>query len=225
MKKRAFPLKHSSERGNALFLVLLTVLMVAGVIYFFTQDDDRNRPPNREVKSINSRSITQYADSIAKGVAKMQANNMPIDEIEFYAPTHPHFDEMLEEEAGKNLVFHHAGGGVHYSPVDRDAVEHIVKDSDKFQDRNWHFVQLKMPGIGTKKKDLVAILDNIKESLCERIDQRITGDEEVPEIDAASNELISGEKRIKGHHIMKGKMSFCIKATDHYLYYRILSEQ
>lgn len=224
MNKPLLPLHARRESGNVLFLILLIVAVVAVISYVVTQGGSGHPRPNHNKGAISSASVMQYAKSIKKGVKRLTDKGVALNDIEFYAPIDSHFTEMAETETSKTLLFHPDGGGVTYFPVDSDDVEKRIRSLRRHQNGNWYFSHVKVRRVGTYRKEIVAILDYVKKDTCSEINQEITGNADIPQVDISSDDIIESKRRLKGARI-DGQPSFCVKTLDHYLFYSVLAQQ
>ena len=96
---------------------------------------------------------------------------------------------------------------------------------------NWHFVKADVSGIGTAggtadTRDLVAMLDNVKRTICERINEQITGNTTITTIGSTSTALFADGNALLTGAAVAGKPFLCIKASDNrYIYYHVVAEQ
>jgi len=216
---------RTSQSGNALFLILIAVILFAALSYAITQSNRGGGAPNRETSLISSTTVTQYSSAIRTGVTRLLLRNVEQGNITFEAPTEAAFTS-LSATAAKNNIYHPEGGGVSYSPVDQNTVVAITAGQTATQNDNWHFVEAIVGGIGTGGTDLVAMLDHVKKPICERINEQINGNTTIPVIASASTDLLAaGNSLITGTGI-SGKPFLCVETTgSRYIYYHVISEQ
>lgn len=215
---------RKNESGNALFLILIAVVLFAALSYAITQSNRGGGAPNRETNLISSTTVTQYSSAIRTGVTRMILRNTDPMDITFEAPTEAAFTS-LTVNATRNNLFHPDGGGVSYSQVDINTVNNVVLNQTINQNGNWNFVEAAVAGIGTAANDLVAMLDDIKRPICERINDQINGVPDVPEIASASTAILAQGNALLTGVGVNGKPFLCIKSSDNYIYYHIIAEQ
>jgi hypothetical protein len=214
-------LSSSMEKGNVLFLILVIVAIFSILFYLLSQHEASTPVPNLEKDNISSTSAIQYAKSIEKGVKRLLSHDVKLDQIQFYAPIDERFNQPDIDT--KIQLFHPDGGGVTYYPVDRDAVEKVTKKLAENQNGNWHFFKTGIKDIGDDKPVLIALLYRVKLDVCQNINQQLNGNKTIPVIAGTSGTIIKGDLSLSGAGIDKVS-SQCIKADDHYLYYRVLAQ-
>lgn len=222
---------NRNESGNALFLILIAVILFAALSYAITQSNRGSGAPNRETSLISSTTVTQYSSAIRTGVTRMLLRNVDVPDINFDAPTEGAFTTAAADpDLAKKELFHPDGGGVSYSPVDMNTVNAVVTTQGAKQNGNWHFVLANVSGIGTANGsgtayDLVAMLDNVKKTICERINEQITGSVTIPTIGSASTAILADNNSLLTGSDVAGKPFLCIKSSDNYIYYHVVAEQ
>lgn len=218
-------MQAQKEAGNALFLILIAVVLFAALAYAITQFSGKSGN-GREQGPLASTGVTQYSSAIRTGVTRMLLRDIPIDEIDFTMPPEGGFQGLSDEQARK-MVFHPAGGGVSYAPIDPSIVSTVLTSSESFnskQNGNWHFVRIKVMGIGTDASELVAALDDVKQSVCLGINRQITGSKTIPVINGSSHDILNGTVPLTDF-LIDGQPFLCIKSKDSYIYYHVLAEQ
>lgn len=220
MRKPAKP----SENGNVLVLILVILLVFAGLFFLVSQRDNHVRVPNFQKDSISTISAVQYSVAMEQGVKRLQDKKIPLDQIQFYAPIDEHFNENADEDGARLQLFHPEGGAVVYYPIDHDAVEKLTKTLGEYQNGNWHFVMIRIKGIGGDEPELVAMLYRVKQDICEKINRQLIGKQDIPVVHADSTKIFKGVYRLDGDGI-NGVPSQCIKADDRYIYYHVLAAQ
>ena len=220
---------RQNEQGNALFLILIAVVLFAALSYAITQSNRGGGAPNRETSLIASTTVTQYSSAMRTGITRMLLRNTAISDLSFTAPVDTNFST---ETPTSEMVFHPEGGGVSYAPVDVNTVNNTP--STTFNDRqnsNWYFVETPVEGVGTDEVDLVAMLDDVKEAICQRINEQITGVKDIPAMSAAAAAILadSASEVIAGGvapSSVNGQSFMCVESSDgRFIYYQVLAEQ
>lgn len=215
MKKIA---ERKNEQGNALFLILIAVTLFAALSYAVTQSGrGGSHVASGETALINSSQITQYPAGIRTGITRMLIRGASVDNLDFSAPQDAEYDDDPLNE-----VFHPSGGGVNYQNVIPDTVTNV-------DDAEWVFSDdTTITYMATSEPDVVAMLTYVKEGICAKINESVTGDSSIPDANLSLSSLINGGQVLEGEDI-DGQPFLCV-ATDNgsqkvYVYYHVLVEQ
>lgn len=212
----------SSEKGNALFLILIAVILFAALSYAITQSNRSGGDAARETTLVTSTTLIQYAQSVQTAVMRMTLRGVTPDELDFVAPNDPTFNNAPVT----TKVFHPNGGGAAWQNIDPNTVE-LDANNVPVGMGVWTFEALYGGGavavknIGTTADDIVMALDHIRKGVCEAINEKLTGSKTIP-IGNYSSGLYAP---IEGTGI-DGHASLCIDgAVDGYVFYHVLLER
>ncbi len=211
--------KHRErESGNALFLILIAVTLFAALSYAVTQSGrGGSHVASNESNLITSSQITQYPAGIRTGITRMLIRGASVSSLDFSAPS----DSTYEDDP-VNEVFHPSGGGVMYQNIIPDTVTNI-------DDAEWAFSNdTTITYMATSEPDVVAMLTYVKEAVCAKINESVTGDPAIPDSGLGLSSLIQGGQTLTGENI-DGQPFLCV-STDNggnkvYVYYHVLVEQ
>ncbi len=210
--------QRQTERGNALFLILIAVVLFAALSYAITQSNRSGANPSRETNLIASTTVTQYPSAIRTAITRMLLRGVTAEELLFTAPaaSGTYVDDATYQ------VFNPTGGGAVFQNVDPNTVE---LDSSGTPLGSWNFrIDKPVTLIGTTTEDVVAVLTRVKKGICERINEQITGSTDIPTIALDDSEMID-DTTIVGVGI-DGQPFLCVETADnHYVYYHVLVEQ
>lgn len=161
------------EKGNVLFLILIAVALFAALSYAVTQSSrSGGSDASSETAAVNSASITQYPTGVRTAMLRMSIAGIPVDNIEFNAPTD--FGNCTTPSGGLangNCIFHPNGGGATHQAAPASAMASAAASP-------WYFNKnFAVPDIGSTADDMVAFLPGITEGLCRELNRRysITG--------------------------------------------------
>lgn len=215
------------QRGNALFLILIAVILFAALSYAITQSNRSGADPARETSLVASTSVTQYPATISTSIARMMLRGVSVLQLDFDPPSSGTFNA-----APTNVkVFHPNGGGVSFQNVDPNTVE---LDGSGVPMGQWAFVHAGVTDIGTngsvpEDQDIVAILTYVRKGICERINEQITGSTAIPDnaeagIPMSDYLILSGGPGKIG---VTGQPFMCVYSpnSDAYAYYHVLVER
>lgn len=207
---------RSGEKGNALFLILIAVVLFAALSYAITQSNRGGGAPNRETSLVASTTITQYSSAIRTGITRMLLRNTAIADIKFDEPGSVGYAVVLDEP---EQVFHPNGGGVSFQAPD---LQTINTGGDWYFDATSNVVN-----IGTGADELIAFLTDVKQPICQRIVDQIYGDNTtIPVLAEAMADIVAGSANmtLTGATI-DGQPFGCLSLTGGYVYYHVLAEQ
>ncbi len=202
---------RQTEQGNALFLILIAVVLFAALSYAITQSNRSSGNAGRETNTISGTTITQYTSGIRTGITRMLLRGTSASELLFNPPATYSVTTTRE-------VFHPDGGGVGFQDPDQNVVD---------TGGTWYYpVNKPVTNIATTAGDVVAILSRVRRGICEQLNQQIRGTTAIPTAGQAEAALIDATTAISGVDI-SGQPFGCIKPSDttNYVYYHVLAEQ
>jgi hypothetical protein len=200
------------ERGNALFLILIAVILFGALSYAISRSNLGGTEATREVNQIGTSVIEQYVASIGAGVTRMTLYGADVTEILFNPPGS--FSGTTARE-----IFHADGGGVSWQNPDPKLVD---VDNNGLPLGAWEFDNNVLLGSGTH---LVVYLTRVRQKICQQINERQTGSTAIPVInDTIANIIASQDLSSLGM-----APALCVGATGHtptqYLFFSSLSQR
>ncbi|MCE7887771.1 MAG: hypothetical protein DYH13_09775 [Alphaproteobacteria bacterium PRO2] len=158
---------RSAERGNILFMILIAVVLIGlltAAIMSTSTTDGANI--DKETLVIRASEVQRTASEYERAVLFIVSNRKSETDIRF---AHPAADaaygnltdaDTLEEQQVQ--VFHANGGGASY----REPPEDIQTATGG----KWEFYGgTAIPGVGTSRPDLIAVLPNVTQQFCNKI--------------------------------------------------------
>src|SRR5690606_6179950 len=103
--------QRTKEQGNALFLILIAVVLFAALTYAITQSGRGGGDVGRETHQITGTALTQYTTSIRTAITRMLIRGIAVDELKFDPPHATAYEVSADV---RYQVFHPDGGGVGY---------------------------------------------------------------------------------------------------------------
>ncbi|HQX28182.1 MAG TPA: hypothetical protein PKX38_09660, partial [Alphaproteobacteria bacterium] len=188
-----------------------------------------------ETNLISSAQITQYPSSVRTSIIRMMvSNNVTASELEFNAPS----DFASCTSSNTRCVFHPAGGGATFVPAPVDVVTGTSPQPWVFNGENE--VDLVGTTVGgdnpsSSTAEIIAILPNVKEAICERINSEL-GIASVPVETAldVTTQKVNGVTLVSGGaggtigegSVLSGQAFGCFQQpANTYYYYHVLIEQ
>ena len=208
------------EKGNALFLILIAVILFAALSYAITQSNRSGGNASRETNLVAGTTVTQYPSAIRTAITRMLLRGVSASDIDFIDPADADFDDAPVTAK----VFHPNGGGAVYQNVDPNTVE---LDNHNVPLGAWTFLSEKaVTNIGTGKGDVVAVLTRVRTGICERINEQITGSTDIPASGLSDAQAIADAASDFTGAGITGQPFLCVSTTDnHNVYYHVLLEQ
>ncbi len=213
-----------SQRGNALFLILIAVILFAALSYAITQSNRSSGNTSSEVNLTASTSVVEYASAISSGIMRMTLRGVSPSQISFVSPDKPAFSDP--DEVPYN-IFHPNGGGVAYQNVDPNTVE---LDTDGSPLGGWAYLDAgtgeSIKNVGTSAADIIVELFYVRKGICEQINEKLTGSKTIPSFGIGVDDIGDGQE-MTGAGI-DGRAAMCVATTDNpvvYVYYQVVLEQ
>lgn len=153
---------RSSEKGNILFMILMAVVLL-GVLTAAVQFTNRPEGANidNETIVIRTTEVQRYAAELERAVRYIIQNGISESDIRFAHPdASSDYGDLSADIDKRDQVFHRDGGGAAYR-----APPNGVNDGSA-----WEFYGgTDLPEMGSDRADLVAVLPNVSEAFCNRI--------------------------------------------------------
>jgi hypothetical protein len=154
------PVSSRPEGGNVLFIILLAVMLI-GLLSaaILSTNDSQNANIDPETLAIKASQVQSYAAELERGVKYILQNGQSEADLRFAHPDAPSSYGSISTSPATQL-FNKSGGGAGYQQPPAG-----VNDGSR-----WEFYGgTAVPGAGTSAADLVAVLPNVTESFCQKI--------------------------------------------------------
>ncbi len=149
-----------TERGNALFLILIAVVLFAALSFAITQSNrSTGSSAGEETNTVSGSNITQYASAIRTGLTRMLVKGVTLDDVKFDTPSDAGYTTTPTMQ-----VFHPQGGAVVFSSPDAN----LVNTGGK-----WVYFMAPVKDMGTSTTDAVAVLTDVKKGICQQINRQV----------------------------------------------------
>ena len=152
----------SSESGNILFMILIAVVLVGtltAAINATSRPEGANIDP--ETLVIRASEVQRYASELERAITYILQNAISEEDIRFaHYDAHADYGDLGADADPSDQVFHVDGGGATYR-----APPAGINDGS-----SWEFYGgTHAPGIGTGRADLMAVLPNVTQAFCDKI--------------------------------------------------------
>ena len=142
-----------SQKGNALFLILIAVVLFAALSYAVTQSGRSGGGVDKEQAIIAAAKLTQYGSAVHTAITRMILTGTTVANL-----------DLTEAGVGENAVFAPEGGGVAWQ----------VPTSDMGAGTVYSFSSGKnITNIGTVSNEVTMTLSGMKFSVCEQINKNL----------------------------------------------------
>lgn len=230
-------MKHS-ERGNALFYILLAVALLGGLSFAVTQSNRGGLDQiTSEKANLVASELIEYTNTLSAAVTQLKLRGVSDSELCFDDPGWPggvDYDHTGCDD-DYNKVFHTGGAGVFLQAPSADAM-----DSSASPDNLWHFTganEIENIGNtcdGVNCVDLIVAVDELNQNTCIELNNKIgiTNPSGVPPTDtditltayqgAYSYSTSVGDEA--GGTNFKGAQAACFQetGTGKYVFYKVL---
>lgn len=159
---------RKNERGNIMFMILIAIVLIATLTAVISgSDNSENSSIDRETLAIRATEIQRYASELERGITYIMQNGHSESDIRFAIPTDgansTGYGDLAADTDPTDQMFHRDGGGANY----RDPPDNIQTTASA-----WEFYGgSQIPGVGTSKADLIAVLPNLTQQMCEKINE------------------------------------------------------
>lgn len=152
-----------SQNGSALFMVLIAVVLFAALSFALSQQSDTGRGLSSEKIRLLASDVIDMGSQMSDTIAHLRLNKIDLKKMSFENATMTGYaNASCTVDTCK--VFAYDGGG-------RDWEKPIAEIS---RGADWGYTgDLSIQNIGTTDADLIAILPNLPQSLCEQINKMI----------------------------------------------------
>lgn len=156
--------KTRQQSGNILFIILIAIALL-GLLTFAIQSTSRPDGANidKEELAIRVTEVQRYASELERAVMFAMRNGISESDLRFAHPNNnSDYGDLSADTDPSDQVFHREGGGATY----RDPPDDINDGSA------WEFYGgTHLPGVGSSKADLIAVLPNVTDAFCTKINQ------------------------------------------------------
>ena len=151
-----------TQSGNVLFMILIAIVLI-GALTAAVQFTNRSEGTSidREDVIIKASEVQRYASELERAVNYIMENGLSESALRFAHPDAPtEYGDLTADTDTRDQVFAQDGGGALY----RAPPEGINDGS------NWEFYGgTHIPSMGTGRAELVAVLPNVTQEFCDRI--------------------------------------------------------
>lgn len=153
------------EKGNMLFMILIAVVLI-GLVTAAIQSSSRPEGSNidKETLAIRASEVQRYASQLETGIKFIvQQNAVSESDIRFSHPdAHTDYGDLSADGDPTDQMFHRLGGAaVYQAPPDG------INDGSAWE----FYAGTDLPQVGSSRADLVALLPNVTQDFCNKINE------------------------------------------------------
>lgn len=158
--------ERKNERGNIMFMILIAIVLIATLTAVISNTSDtQNSSIDNETLAIRASEIQRYAAELERGITYIMQNGTSEQDIRFAIPTDSAnatgYGDLAADTDPSDQMFHPNGGAANY----RAAPDDVQTTASA-----WEFYGgTHIPGVGTSKADLIAVLPFVTQQMCEKI--------------------------------------------------------
>jgi len=173
-KQSAAP-KPNKQSGNVIFFVLLGVALI-GIVTVAVRSGGSGTNIDAESLTIKTAQVRQHAQELERAVTYIMQNGASEVELRF---AHPEASSDYGDITNNphRQVFGVSGGGAEYR-----AVPSGLNDGSPWE----FYAHTHIPGVGSQRADLIAVIPNVIPEFCARINQ-INGQTGEPRTDSGGD--------------------------------------
>ena len=160
----------NKQSGNALFLILIAVVLFAALTYAITQSNrGSGNSAAREGNTVSASSVTQFPAAMRTGITRILMRGNAVTDLNYTLPGE------TTTAAAEFQVFNVNGGGVTFTEPDAQSVTALAVGGSSaaatILGGRWVFKSTgsSVENIGTAADDHIAVLTNVKTGVCQQI--------------------------------------------------------
>lgn len=219
--------RKSQENGNVLIYVLIAIALFAGLSFTLSKQSTNDSGENLDQANAEfyAAQIISYTAQARSAVDQMMITGSRVDELNFDTPD----DSSFETPPLFNKVFHPQGGGLSTKELPKQAVHQISTTPvagwymGRFNNVEW---------TKTNGTDVILTAYQIKRSVCEAINKKITGSSAIPVMNGSMSSYIvdtttNNDVTIAVCPDCEGYSALCVTniAVNAYSYYALMAER
>ncbi len=220
-----------NARGSGLVYVLIAVALFAALSFTLMRSTDTGEAGTMsdDKAELYATQIISYAGQAKNVIEQMKFSGSDADELDFSRPGEAGYTAGTQADRVHH-VFHPEGGGLNYTPLPGDAILQINSDPvpgwymGRFNNVEW---------TPTTAQDVILVAHQIKKEICEKINEKITGNTTIPVWATESPEFLIDEDAPHGYgnsnfsiavcNACEGYDSLCIvDVTGSYSFYNLM---
>ncbi len=150
-----------SESGNVLVIILLAIVLIGALTAALQGTSQQNAHIDNETLILHISEIQRDAAEMARGIRFVMQNGLSENDIRFAHPdAHSDYGDLAADTDKSDQLFSREGGGTQYKSPPPD-----INDGSA-----WEFYgHTALPQVGSDAAELIAVLPNVTQSFCTKI--------------------------------------------------------
>lgn len=174
-------LNEMKQRGNALFYVLLGVVLLGALSFIVSRqmgDDGIAAQMDEDKAGIIAGQMISHSTTMKFAIQQMLNSGSTIDDIDFVKPDEAGYDTPPHQ----HKVYHPGGGGVTLM-IEKDEYWNASGSTRGWEQQEGYNVEW----TPTTQTDIIYSFADMKETICKKINMKLTGSETIPSFVSPSN--------------------------------------
>ena len=157
--------KSNDERGNVLIIVLLAIALIGALTVALQGTTGQGGHIDNETLLLRISETQRYTSELERGITYLMQNSLSESDIRFAHPNaSSDYGDLGADTDKSDQMFAREGGAAQYKPPPKS-----MNDGSE-----WEFYgQTALPEVGSSAADLVAVLPNVTQAFCERVNEII----------------------------------------------------
>ena len=215
-----------AEGGNALFLILIAVVLFAALSFAVTQSNRGMSNTGQENAALAASSIMQAVASLTEAHMRLNLRGLSAaQEIVMIGPADPSY-QGDPDLARRNLI-HPSGGGAPFQVPGTTWVETVITPTAATSLSNWKFVRKQVLQVGSNLQESVVLLSDVRELVCRQLNRSFEGDTSIPELTVPEAALLEdGGVIADAANVLAGRHTSCVRPAggSRFFIYHVLTQ-
>ncbi len=174
-----------SEAGNAIIYVLVVIALFAALTFVIARKSGSTQQAviPEEKLNVYATQIIQVSNQVKQAVDQMVFSGSSLDALQFCLPA----DACFNVGSSIHKIFHSDGGGVIMPKLMAEAVGQV----DTNPAAGWYLGRFNNVGwTATTATDIIMVAHQIREPVCARINELLTGSAAIPALNVNINKVL-----------------------------------
>ena len=164
--------KNNSQSGNVLIIILLAIVLIGALTAALQSTSQQSSHIDNETLILRVSEVQRYASELERGVTFIMQNGFSESDVRFSHPdAHGDYGDLGADADKGDQLFAREGGAARYR----------LAPSDVNDESAWEFYgNTALPDVGSSKAELIAVLPNVTQAFCDRVNSNLGYDATQP---------------------------------------------